>query len=80
MNRTRSAIPAIFILTVAVIASMNSGKQAPVQRDVVKLERVVVVGKRAVMPGAAKVEKLAQMLVEGRRAVAAVVTTQLASL
>lgn len=80
MNMTRSAIPAIVILTAAVIASMNSGKQAPVQRQVVKLERVVVVVKRAGTPGVAKVEKLAHMLVEGRRAVAAAVTTPSASL
>lgn len=50
MNMTRSAIPAIFILTVAVIASMNSGRKAPVQPEVVKLERVVVVGKRTGTP------------------------------
>lgn len=69
MNATASKTTALLAvaLTVAIgatamVAGMDFGRNAETEQQIVKLERVVIVGKRA------EVAQLPRIVVEGRRA------------
>lgn len=76
MHTTIKAL--VFGIATATIAAAGlhiadaSASRAPAQTEIVHLERVVIVGKRAAKPQAMKVAVLPRVVIEGHRHAAAV--------